>query len=202
MRIIGGIYGSHGKRDGQPALVREECDVVNFPYNQESSRLRRLNGASTSGVCASRAGEQPRPLSSAETLAPAWWGSVQRRLQASAVLLSSAFGSATGCGGESHRVISATGGGCMPARNPEELDRLFSERLELRQSGCARGAVRTTRDLDSGTRPSRHWDPGHSGGLKRFCGHQADDHVRSQDARPDRGPGPHLCQVGPVRDRT
>jgi hypothetical protein len=35
MRTIGGIYGSHGRLDGQPALVHEEYYVETFPYTQE-----------------------------------------------------------------------------------------------------------------------------------------------------------------------
>ena len=34
MRKIGGINGSHGRLDGQPALGREGDYVENFPYNQ------------------------------------------------------------------------------------------------------------------------------------------------------------------------
>jgi hypothetical protein len=51
MRKIGGIYGSHGRLDGQPALVHGEYCVENFPYNQELagghqvSRLKRAEQA-------------------------------------------------------------------------------------------------------------------------------------------------------------
>jgi hypothetical protein len=35
MRKIGGIYGSNGKLDGQPALVHKAYYVENFPSTQE-----------------------------------------------------------------------------------------------------------------------------------------------------------------------
>jgi hypothetical protein len=36
MQKIGGIHGSHGRLDGQPALDREGDYVENFPYNKAS----------------------------------------------------------------------------------------------------------------------------------------------------------------------
>jgi hypothetical protein len=35
MPKIGGVNGSHGRLDGQPALGRDEYYVENFPYTQE-----------------------------------------------------------------------------------------------------------------------------------------------------------------------